>query len=176
MVRVRRSGDGFEVGVEDGAPVPARAHRSADGTRLTVTRAGRTRTFARAADPESAHRWVGADGLTWTLHEEPVTAALREDETAADGTVRSPMPGTVLDVPVEIGQEVAAGTALAVVEAMKMEHSVPSPVDGTVTAAAVAPGTPVPMDAVLVTVTPDPGPDTHEASTATSPATSEEQR
>ncbi len=141
-----------------------------------MTRAGRTRTFARAADPESAHRWVGSDGVAWTLHEEPVAAALREDEAAADGTVRSPMPGTVLDVPVEIGQEVTAGTTLAVVEAMKMEHSVPSPVDGTVTAMAVSPGTPVPMDAVLVTVTPAPGPDAHEASAATVPADSEEQR
>ncbi|MBE2998968.1 acetyl/propionyl-CoA carboxylase subunit alpha [Nocardiopsis sp. HNM0947] len=174
VVRVRHSGDGFEVSVDDGAPVRARARRSADGTRLTVTHAGRTRTFTRAADPASAHRWVGTDGLAWTLHEEPVAAALREDEAAADGTVRSPMPGTVLDVPVEVGQEVTAGTALALVEAMKMEHSVPSPVDGTVTAVAVSPGTPVPMDAVLVTVTPST--DGHEASEATTPATSEEQQ
>ncbi|GHD27041.1 acetyl/propionyl-CoA carboxylase subuit alpha [Nocardiopsis kunsanensis] len=176
VVRVRRSGDEFEVGVDGGEPVPARARRSADGTRLTVTRAGRTRTFARAADPESAHRWVGAGGVAWTLHEEPVAAALREDESAADGTVRSPMPGTVLDVPVETGQEVTAGTTLAVVEAMKMEHAVPSTVDGTVTAVAVAPGAPVPMDAVLVTVTPDPAAGAHEASAAPTPATSEEQR
>ncbi|WP_017615134.1 acetyl/propionyl/methylcrotonyl-CoA carboxylase subunit alpha [Nocardiopsis salina] len=174
VVRVRRSGDGFQVCVDEGEPVQARARRSADGTLLTVTHAGRTRTFTRAADPASTHRWVGADGLAWTLHEEPVAAALREDDTATDGTVRSPMPGTVLDVPVEVGQEVSAGTALAVVEAMKMEHSVPSPLDGTVTAVAVSPGTPVPMDAVLVTVTP--GADGHEASEATTPANSEEQR
>ncbi|WP_159942288.1 MULTISPECIES: biotin carboxylase N-terminal domain-containing protein [unclassified Nocardiopsis] len=179
VVRVRRDGPpgSYLVRVEgaeasDG-PVAARARRSADGTRLTVTYAGRTRTYTRADDPATAHRWLGAGGRAWTLHEEPVASALRADDAAADGTVRSPMPGTVLSVAVEVGQTVGAGTPLAVVEAMKMEHSVTSPVDGTVTAVAVRPGASVPMDALLVTVEPvrDASAHTREAS---SPATSEE--
>ncbi|MFV2195058.1 acetyl/propionyl/methylcrotonyl-CoA carboxylase subunit alpha [Nocardiopsis sp. LOL_012] len=153
VVHVQRSGPGtFLVRVGDGPPEPARAHRSADGTRLTVDHDGRLRTYARAHDPATAHRWLGADGTAWTLHEEPVAAALRSDADTADGTVRSPMPGTVLAVPVRVGQHVTVGTPVAVVEAMKMEHSVPSPVDGTVAAVAVAPGASVPMDAPLVTV------------------------
>ncbi len=154
VVRVRRDGAAgrYLVRVADAEPVALRARRSADGTRLTVSTPDRTRTYLRADDPATAHRWLGLGGSAWALHEEPVAAALREDDAAADGTVRSPMPGTVLDVPVRVGQRVTAGTTLAVVEAMKMEHSVRSPFDGTVTTVAVRPGSSVPMDAVLVTV------------------------
>ncbi|WP_433700381.1 acetyl/propionyl/methylcrotonyl-CoA carboxylase subunit alpha [Nocardiopsis sp. CA-288880] len=178
VVRVRRDGaaGAYLVRVDDGAPVPATARRSADGSRLTVTHAGRTRTYARADDPATGHRWLGAGGTAWTLHEEPVAAALRDDDAAVDGTVRSPMPGTVLAVPVQVGQAVLAGTPLAVVEAMKMEHSVPSPFDGTVTGVAVRPGASVPMDAPLVTVEPvraEPGATPPDPSVPT-PATSEE--
>jgi acetyl-CoA/propionyl-CoA carboxylase biotin carboxyl carrier protein len=188
VVRVRRTGPGsylVRVG-EDGPrasgdgsgsaePAAARARRTPDGSRLTVTYEGRSRTYTRAFDPATDHRWLGADGTAWTLHEEPVAVALRDDAAAADGTVRSPMPGTVLAVPVEVGQTVAAGTPLAVVEAMKMEHSVPSPIDGTVTSVAVRPGASVPMDAVLVTVEPVPDTAAHPPTASVSaPATSEE--
>ncbi|WP_150236366.1 acetyl/propionyl/methylcrotonyl-CoA carboxylase subunit alpha [Nocardiopsis quinghaiensis] len=174
VVRVRRVGrDTYRVRVGDGASAAARARRSPDGAWLRVTYAGRTSTYTLAHDPATAHRWLGTEGTAWTLHEEPVAAALRDDEAAADGTVRSPMPGTVLDVPVRVGQAVRAGTPLAVVEAMKMEHSVTSPVDGTVATVAVRPGASVPMDAVLVTVEPvrDEPADTQGVS---APATSEE--
>ncbi|MEV2276569.1 biotin carboxylase N-terminal domain-containing protein [Nocardiopsis sp. NPDC049922] len=185
-VRVDQEGAAPEPSVEGGGAPPtgdggrrggavaARARRSPDGRRLTVTHAGRVRSYTRAHDPATAHRWLGADGVAWTLHEEPVAAALRDDESAADGTVRSPMPGTVLAVPVEVGQRVAAGTPLAVVEAMKMEHSVPSPIDGTVTDVAVRPGASVPMDAVLVTVEPDGAGATAADPSDPAPATSEE--
>ena len=185
VVRVRRDGaagarepgavsGAYLVRVDDGAPVAARARRSADGSRLTVTHAGRTRTYARACDPATGHRWLGADGTAWSLHEEPVASALRDDDAASDGTVRSPMPGTVLAVPVEVGQTVRAGTPLAVVEAMKMEHSVPSPFDGTVTRVAVRPGASVPMDAALVTVEPGEPGGTPSGPSVSTPATSEE--
>ncbi|MFI6577391.1 acetyl/propionyl/methylcrotonyl-CoA carboxylase subunit alpha [Nocardiopsis sp. NPDC050513] len=170
----RRGASPTGVGGRRGGPVAARARRSPDGRRLTVTHAGRVRSYARAHDPATAHRWLGADGVAWTLHEEPVAAALRDDESAADGTVRSPMPGTVLAVPVEVGQRVVAGTPLAVVEAMKMEHSVPSPIDGTVTDVAVRPGASVPMDALLVTVEPDGAGATAADPSDPTPATSEE--
>ncbi len=175
-VRVRRDGEPgrYLVSVAEGEPVAFGARRSADGTRLTVTDGYATRTYARADDPGTAHRWLGSGGAAWSLHEEPVAAALREDDAAADGTVRSPMPGTVLSVAVRVGQTVSAGTPLAVVEAMKMEHSVTSPVDGTVAAVAVRPGASVPMDAVLVTVEPVPNASADTPSDAPSPATSEE--
>ncbi len=56
-----------------------------------------------------------------------------EDETGG-GRVTAPMHGTLLDVLVAPGDDVKAGTRLAVLEAMKMQHDIVAAVDGTVTA------------------------------------------
>ncbi|AOT03956.1 acetyl/propionyl/methylcrotonyl-CoA carboxylase subunit alpha [Arthrobacter sp. U41] len=61
-----------------------------------------------------------------------VLAAVEREEGAADPAVRSPMPGTVVSVSVSNGDAVAAGQVLLSVEAMKMEHQLVAPLDGTV--------------------------------------------
>ncbi|MBB6172669.1 acetyl-CoA/propionyl-CoA carboxylase biotin carboxyl carrier protein [Nocardiopsis mwathae] len=144
---------GYEVRVGDGEPVPARAARSADGRTLTVDFGGRAVRYARAVD--GADLWLGREGSAWRFHEEPAFAAVREDDTGGDGSLRSPMPGTVLSVPVEQGQRVTAGTPVVVVEAMKMEHAVTAPIDGVVARLEVAPGRPVAMDMLLAVITAD---------------------
>lgn len=53
-----------------------------------------------------------------------------------------------------VGDEVVAGQGLLVVEAMKMEHVVSAPHDGTVTELDVTPGSTVAMDQVLAVVAP----------------------
>jgi hypothetical protein len=53
------------------------------------------------------------------------------------GLVRAPMHGKVLGVLVEPGEQVIRGQRLAIIEAMKMEHTLLAPVDGTVTEIAV---------------------------------------
>ena len=52
--------------------------------------------------------------------------------TAADGAILSPMPGRVIAVDVAAGDTVAKGQRLVTLEAMKMEHALVAPFDGTV--------------------------------------------
>ena len=52
--------------------------------------------------------------------------------TAADGAILSPMPGRIIAVEVSAGERVAKGQKLVTLEAMKMEHSLVAPFDGTV--------------------------------------------
>jgi acetyl-CoA/propionyl-CoA carboxylase, biotin carboxylase, biotin carboxyl carrier protein len=68
---------------------------------------------------------------------------------AGDGTVLSPMPGTLFDVRVEQGQEVAEGDILGVMEAMKMELSLKAPFAGTVAAVDAKAGEQVALGARL---------------------------
>jgi len=56
-----------------------------------------------------------------------------EESDAAAGGLTAPMPGTVLEVFVEPGQQVKAGTPLLLIEAMKIEHTIAAPFDGTIT-------------------------------------------
>ena len=60
------------------------------------------------------------------------------------------MPGRVLGVRTAVGAIVAKGDTLVVVEAMKMEHAVRAPKDGTVTRVLVAEGQMVGLGDVLV--------------------------
>ena len=75
--------------------------------------------------------------------------------SAAGGGLAAPMPGKVLEVSVEPGQQVEAGRVLVVLEAMKMEHRVTAPADGTVTAVLVAAGDQVATGTELLAFTPD---------------------
>jgi 3-methylcrotonyl-CoA carboxylase alpha subunit len=60
-------------------------------------------------------------------------------DAGAGGLVRAPMHGKVLAVLVEQGAQVTRGQRLAIIEAMKMEHTLTAPVAGTVAEIAVAP-------------------------------------
>lgn len=71
---------------------------------------------------------------------------------SAEKLVKAPMPGRVVKVLVEAGQEVAAGQALLVVEAMKMENEVKAKGPGVVQTIHVATGATVEANAKLVTL------------------------
>jgi propionyl-CoA carboxylase alpha chain len=69
---------------------------------------------------------------------------------ALHGGFTAPMPGVVLDVRVEAGQEVTAGQTLIVLEAMKMEHHMNAPHDGVVAEVRVTKGQQVENGALLL--------------------------
>jgi pyruvate carboxylase subunit B len=75
------------------------------------------------------------------------------DRGGVGGKVKAPMPGLVLRVEVEEGDTVAAGAGLVVLEAMKMENEIKSPVAGRVAAVHVSGGQAVDKGMVMVEVT-----------------------
>ena len=66
--------------------------------------------------------------------------------------VKAPMPGTIINVPVKVGQAVKTGDVLVVLEAMKMENEIKAAHDATVAAVAVSKGESVDTGALLVTL------------------------
>jgi acetyl-CoA/propionyl-CoA carboxylase, biotin carboxylase, biotin carboxyl carrier protein len=96
---------------------------------------------------------VAHQGDTFTFTRPDIAASA---ETAADGVVVAPMPGTVLAVLVEKGSDVTAGHVLAVLEAMKMELPLRAPYDGVVDDLDAAVGRQVPLGHALFHVTPHP--------------------
>jgi geranyl-CoA carboxylase alpha subunit len=73
----------------------------------------------------------------------------------AGGSLRAPMPGSVLAVMVEVGQTVKKGDVLMKLEAMKMEHTIYTAADGVVEAVYFAAGDTVEADAQLLKISED---------------------
>ena len=67
-------------------------------------------------------------------------------------SVSAPMPGTILDVNVTVGQSVKEGDILMILEAMKMENEIMSPSAGTVKSVGVAKGASVETGDLLVVI------------------------
>jgi len=82
----------------------------------------------------------------------PGGAAARGGAEAGAGAVLAIMPGKIIRVPVEVGQEVAEGQPVCVLEAMKMENELHTRQAGRVKALHVKPGDDVEKDQVLVEI------------------------
>jgi propionyl-CoA carboxylase alpha chain len=100
---------------------------------------------------ELAHRGVEVKAFVYTRREAQYARLMPAKALSDSGkSVRCPMPGLVVSVAVAPGQEVKAGEALAVVEAMKMENVLRAERDGTVRKIHVRPGDSVAVDAVIL--------------------------
>lgn len=73
--------------------------------------------------------------------------------TQGEISIRSPMPGLIVAVPVVEGQAVRQGEAVCVLESMKMENELKAPRDGVVSRVHVAKGDRVEQNKPLVTIT-----------------------
>jgi 3-methylcrotonyl-CoA carboxylase alpha subunit len=80
--------------------------------------------------------------------------ALQVAGTAEQGSLLTPLPGTVVAVHVTAGQHVARGAPLITVEAMKMEHTLTAPYEGVVSRIAFGVADRVQAGAVLVELAP----------------------
>ena len=125
---VAHTAGGYRLENSERAIPVAGVVRGADGG-LTAEIDGRRRSGAAIADGNRVT--VFLDGARREiLFEEPGAAAMSAE--IGGGRLTSPMPGTVVRVLVEAGQAVSKDEPLIVLEAMKMEHTIAAPADGTV--------------------------------------------
>jgi biotin carboxyl carrier protein len=75
------------------------------------------------------------------------------DSSAGEFHLKSPMPGLIVAIPVEEGQEIEKGEVLVILESMKMQNELKSPRAGTVARVRVKAGDRVELRATLLSVT-----------------------
>ena len=119
----------------------------ARGTRLALRLGERTRAADVVRSRDDLHVFIGGRHSVLSLVDAIAQAAGGDADT---GQLAAPMPGKVVAVLVAAGAEVAKGTPLLVMEAMKMEHTIAAPADGRVQALLYAVGDQVAEGAALV--------------------------
>lgn len=117
-----------------------------DGAVEVVLDAVSYRGFA-ARHKEGVRIWFGAD--YWDIGLPDVLSGAMSTHHTSEGSLAAPMPGVIIDLPVAPGSKVRAGTPVAVLEAMKMEHVLKAPADGVVRKFHFAPGDRVSQGDVL---------------------------
>ncbi|WP_433731168.1 biotin carboxylase N-terminal domain-containing protein [Nocardia sp. CA-129566] len=140
-----------EVHLNSSESAPLTAEFTGDGSGVLVLTLGGLRRDYRVAEHDG-QLWVAGPSGVSVLREVAEVSVRGGAEHIGDAEIRSPMPGSVIAVPVGHGATVAAGTPVVVVEAMKMEHTLTAPVAGTVEVL-VEPGTQVRLDQPLVRIT-----------------------
>ena len=132
-VRLRRSSNGWLASVDGGEAMMAPTGRawsaevSANGVVVS----------------NGPRRWV-------FLRERRTRTGAGRSRASGANVVRAPMPGTMIEVLVAVGDEVAAGQTLAIMEAMKIEHLLTAPNGGVVSAIHTSAGSSVDEDAILI--------------------------
>ncbi|RIV85995.1 acetyl/propionyl/methylcrotonyl-CoA carboxylase subunit alpha [Aurantiacibacter zhengii] len=121
------------------------------GEMRTVIASGKQDAAHATGFVEDARTVVFADGQSFEFARD---ARGTGAAAAADGAILAPMPGKVITLDVAEGDSVTAGQRLMVLEAMKMEHSLTAPFDGTVTQLSASEGAQVQVEAVLAVVQP----------------------
>lgn len=97
--------------------------------------------------------WIMAEGAAWCFTDVTLAAA-QVAAAGADGRILANSDGKIVAVHVKPGETVTKGQTLVVLEAMKMEFQLSTPVAGTVEAVSVAAGAQVKNRQLLVKVTP----------------------
>lgn len=129
MVELVAQEDGSTGVAREAGTQPARLTPADDGTSFTVDIGGSVRRIAAWASGSEVE--LAVDGARFVFAQEAKSHDA-ESEATSDPVIPSPMPGTVVLLRVVDGAHVDAGDPVLVVEAMKMEHVLTSPVAGTV--------------------------------------------
>ena len=127
-------GGRYHVTVDD-AGFDLQAEPIGDGTLRLATPDGHVVAQVTATD---ARRFVRLGSLDFVLERAP--EGRKRGARAQGGGLESPMPGVVTRVLVALGDPVKKGQPLIAIEAMKMEHLIRAPHDGTVKSLGAATG------------------------------------
>jgi len=129
-----------------------------DGALVHLLDGTASHTVALGARGDGQHgQHGGLDGRLTVLDAAAARRRARAgagDVAAGGGSVRSPMPGRVVKLLVDVGDAVRIGQGVVIVEAMKMENELRAEVDGVVEAIHVAADDRVDGDAELLTIRP----------------------
>ena len=152
--------DGFQLSgarrlalpvIADGEAVVVEVEYGVDGVRVSVEGEAPASDAAVIAAPEAIYVLRNGRQTKVTLRDLALDQA---GDAGSGGVVRAPMHGKVLAILVEPGAQVARGQRVAIIEAMKMEHTLTAPIDGTVGEIAVAKDAQVAEGARILVVAP----------------------
>ena len=135
IARVNVNGIPFEIEMQK--PINAAKHPALAATK-------RTAPVAEAPAPTSAP----AQPVQPVVKPQPTQQAA----AGAGNPVKAPLPGTINAINVKVGDTIAVGDVVIVLEAMKMQNNIESEYAGTVTSITVNPGDSVMEGAVLMTI------------------------
>jgi len=153
--------DGFQLSGERSVEMPFLVDGNKVTVGLTYGVGGPTLRFGNDAVTPTPTATLVDDGETvYVIDRGRQTAVAQADfGTESDvgdgsGTVRAPMHGKVLTILTAKGKSVRKGERVAILEAMKMEHALVAPLEGTVSDIAVAEGSQVAERAAIMTIEP----------------------
>ena len=136
------NGKSYEVDVEEigGSSAPSAVRKQAPVS---------SQPAAPVAAPAAAKPATPAPTPTPTPTPTPAPSAA---PVTGGEVISAPMPGTILDIKVNVGDHVANGAVLVILEAMKMENEIMAPVAGKVLSIGVSKGASVNSGDVLVVI------------------------
>jgi 3-methylcrotonyl-CoA carboxylase alpha subunit len=136
----------------DGESVTARVTYTAGAPALSVKGMAPAADAVAIATPEAVYVLRRGRQTKVTLRDLSLDEA---GDRGGGGLVRAPMHGKVLALLVETGAKVTRGQRLAIIEAMKMEHTLLAALDGTVAEIAVVKDAQVAEGATVMVITPE---------------------
>jgi biotin carboxyl carrier protein len=111
--------------------------------------------------PEENSWQVILRGNSYTVHVEDErdrklkSARKLGDSQSKEFVLRAPMPGLIVDLPVQNGSRVAQGDILVILESMKMQNELTSPVPGTISNVKIKKGDSVDLKQILLHIQKD---------------------
>lgn len=128
-VRIRKVGENFLAKVDDGKEEEIQAKILGQGQfQFTIENI----TYKVSISKENTKRFIHLEGMDYVLNIVKEDDDDSIDESDQSGDLTSPMPGQVIKVLVSVGDKVKKGDDLIIIEAMKMESRISSPIDGII--------------------------------------------